>query len=164
VYWFVCGVKNLCEEPQVVKVEMPLPPPPPPPPPEPKPEPTPPPPEPEVEIEGPLVLPDVYFIFDRDIVKNVDELMTITQEAMEYLTRHPDSKIYITGHTCNTGDEQHNYDLGLVRAEAVKKYMITQGVSEDRIIIKSMGASEPKIPNESQEDKMENRRVHIIVK
>jgi len=164
VYWFVCGLKGLCEQPVVQQVQAA---PPPPPKPAPKPEPVlepEPQPEPEQQVQAPLVLPDIYFIFDREIVKNMDELMVVTKDAQGYLSQYPESKVYITGYTCNTGTEEHNYDLGLLRAETVKNYMISQGVAEDRFVIESKGPSDPKAPNNTQEDKMENRRVHITVK
>ena len=158
VYWFVCGLKGLCEQPVAPKVKIEVPPIPTP---EIKPEPVP---EPEVEVKTPLVLPDIYFIFGREIVKNMDELMAVTKSAIEYLSQNPESKVYITGYTCNTGTEEHNFDLGFLRAETVKQYMISKGVTEDRFIIASKGPREPKVPNDTQEDKMENRRVHITVK
>jgi OmpA-OmpF porin, OOP family len=164
--WFVCGLKGLCQQPtpQVI-VELAPQPSTPPPEPEPKAEPTPEPaPTPELQVQAPLVLPDIYFIFDREIVKNMDELMAITKQAVEYLSQNPKSKVYITGYTCNTGIEEHNFDLGFLRADTVKKYMISQGAAEDRFIIASKGPREPKVPNDTQEDKMENRRVHITVK
>ena len=53
VYWFVCGIKNLCEQPKPVEVVVAVEPPPLPPKPEPIPEPTPPPkPEPETSWRG----------------------------------------------------------------------------------------------------------------
>ena len=165
MYWYVCGVKNLCEQPipaPIIVAEAPLPPPPAPEP-EVKPEPVPEP-EPAPEPEPPLVLPDIYFILDRDIVKNMDELISSTKHAMEYLARNPDRKVYITGYTCNMGTEEHNYNLGLVRASAVKKYMSSQGIPEDQIIVDSKGPSDPKAPNDTQEDRMENRRVHVTIK
>lgn len=169
VYWFVCGIKGLCEQPIAAQVQVVAAPPPeptpPPPAPEPKPEPVPEPePEPEQKVQEPLVLSDIYFIFDREIVKNMDGLIAITKEAVDYLSQYPESKIYITGYTCNMGTEEHNYDLGLLRAETVKNYMISQGIAEDKFVIESKGPSEPKAPNDTVEDKMENRRVHITVK
>lgn len=162
VYWFVCGLKGLCESKVVQQVQAaPLPAPQPP---TPTTEPTPAPaPQQELEIvsttiatlpvaesqvKAPLVLQDISFLPDKAIVKNNDELVTVTNQIVDYLSKNSESKIYITAHT----------DLGLLRAETVKKYMIAKGVAEDRFVIES------KSPAGAEEDKVENKRVHITVK
>ena len=157
VYWFVCGIKNLCEQPKPVEVVVAVEPPPLPPKPEPIPEPTPP---PKPEPEKPLVLKDIYFIFERDIVKNVEDLMTGTKQTVEYLSRNPESKVYITGYISDTEEPE----LGMTRAYLVRRYMMSQGLAGNMFVLDSKGSSEPKAMDDTPEHKMLNRRVNIIVK
>ncbi len=70
----------------------------------------------------------------------------------------------VVGHTCNIGSNEVNYRIGLDRALRVKKYLVEQGVPEDKIQIKSMGEKEPKYTNDSPANRAKNRRVEIIVK
>jgi outer membrane protein OmpA-like peptidoglycan-associated protein len=46
----------------------------------------------------------------------------------------------------------------------VKKYLVEQGVPEDKIEIQSKGEKDPKYPNDTPENRAKNRRVEIIVK
>ena len=157
IYWFVCGIKNLCEQPQqevpVVAVV-----------PSPPLAPVLPPAEPKIEPEPepvkPLILTDVYFISDSYIVKNMEDLLYGTQQAIEYLSKNPESKVYITGHT-NRGED---YYLSSLRAKVIKHYMISKGVPDNIFILESKGSIEPKAPDDTPENKMLNRRVNITVK
>jgi outer membrane protein OmpA-like peptidoglycan-associated protein len=153
IYWFVCGIKNLCEQPKQEEVVVAVEPPPPPPPPEPTPPPKP-------EPEKPLVLTDTYFIFERGIVKNMEDLIASSKQTLAYLSRNPESKVYITGYTSDAEDS----DLGMSRAEIIKNYMISQGVPGNMFVLDSKGTTEAKAPNNTPENKMLNRRVHITVK
>lgn len=74
------------------------------------------------------------------------------------------AEIIVVGHTCNIGSEDVNYRIGLDRALRVKKYLVEQGVPEDKILIQSMGEKEPKYSNDSPDSRAKNRRVEIIVK
>ena len=164
-YWYVCGIRNLCEQPKKQQVVVLLPqeeaapikqP-------EPKPEPKPEP-APKVEEKKELILPVVYFIFDRDSIKNVDDLIASSRTASNYLKANADTKLYITGHACNVNESESAYQLGLMRANTVRKYMVMQGVPDSRILAISKGDDEPRAANDTQEETMLNRRVEMVIK
>jgi outer membrane protein OmpA-like peptidoglycan-associated protein len=85
-------------------------------------------------------------------------------EKIALLQQHPDIKFYIYGHTCNIGSADTNERVGLERAEKAKKYIIFKGISESRILgIASKRDTEPLVPNTSEENRRENRRVEMAV-
>lgn len=81
----------------------------------------------------------------------------------EVLTRikaaPPGSLFEIGGHTDNEGSEAYNRQLSLRRAEAVKEYLVKQGVPAARLQVKGYGAARPVVSNESDLGKEQNRRI-----
>ena len=70
--------------------------------------------------------------------------------------------IVITGHTDNTGNADQNLKVwGKKRAEALKTYMVKQGVSPDQIKCESKGQLEPVADNATREGRALNRRANI---
>ena len=70
--------------------------------------------------------------------------------------------IVITGHTDNTGDANQNLKVwGKKRAEALKTYMVKQGVSAEQITCESKGQLEPVADNNTREGRALNRRANI---
>jgi len=72
-------------------------------------------------------------------------------------------KVNIEGHTDSVGGDEFNLDLGLRRAEAVKKVLVDNGVSFARISTSSMGKRQPVSDNRSARGRYLNRRVEIHV-
>jgi len=71
--------------------------------------------------------------------------------------------ITIVGHTDSTGSAEGNQVLSRQRAEAVGAYLISHGISQDRIRSQGAGSSEPIGDNKSAEGRASNRRVDIIL-
>jgi outer membrane protein OmpA-like peptidoglycan-associated protein len=71
--------------------------------------------------------------------------------------------ITIVGHTDSTGSDDTNQQLSQRRAEAVRTYLTTHGVSEDRVQAQGAGESQPIADNKSAEGRANNRRVEIIL-
>ncbi|MEA3451490.1 MAG: OmpA family protein, partial [Bacteroidota bacterium] len=61
----------------------------------------------------------------------------------------------------NEGDEAHNMTLSKNRANSVKNYMVSRGISSYRITTNGFGAKQPVSENDSDEGRQENRRVEI---
>lgn len=72
-------------------------------------------------------------------------------------------KIVIEGHTDSRGSDRTNLALSQQRADSVRVYLITQGVSADRIIAVGKGESQPIADNKNSEGRANNRRVEIII-
>jgi outer membrane protein OmpA-like peptidoglycan-associated protein len=72
--------------------------------------------------------------------------------------------IEIQGHTDGIGSEEYNYELGLARAEAVRRYLSSShGFPLHRISVISYGESEPIADNNTREGRSQNRRVVLVV-
>ena len=69
----------------------------------------------------------------------------------------------IHGHTDNVGDPEGNKRLAAKRADAVKKYLIEQGVKESRLKILAQGSDKPIAENDTEEGREKNRRVEVLL-
>lgn len=70
-------------------------------------------------------------------------------------------RLIIRGHTDNTGSSSANLELSVDRANAVKDYLVQQGVSSDRIAAFGYGETRPIASNDTQEGREQNRRVEL---
>ena len=70
-------------------------------------------------------------------------------------------KVSIEAHTDNVGSNAANIMIGLDRARAVREYLISQGVSADRIRVSSSGEDSPIAPNTTAIGRQQNRRIII---
>lgn len=82
---------------------------------------------------------------------------------VDILNRYSDIKILIVGHTCDIGYKNVNQRKGLKRAEAAKEYLIEKGVSYERISIDSKAETQPLVPNTSNENRKQNRRIEFLI-
>jgi peptidoglycan-associated lipoprotein len=72
--------------------------------------------------------------------------------------------VEIQGHTDNVGSEKYNEELGLLRAEAVRRYLNQkQSFPLHRINVISYGESSPVADNKTREGRSQNRRVALVV-
>lgn len=76
---------------------------------------------------------------------------------------NPEAQIVVEGHTDTKGSQSHNLELSARRAEAVRTYLVAQGVDANRIRSQGLGFSRPVAPNKSAEGRANNRRVEIVV-
>lgn len=86
------------------------------------------------------------------------------KELVEYLVLKKNVKIEIAGHTDDVGEDASNLKLSQKRAEAVRKYLISKGISASRIVAKGYGETKPVADNSTEVGKQKNRRteVHIL--
>ena len=81
-----------------------------------------------------------------------------------FLTKNPNVKIELGGHTDNSGDKAFNKTLSTNRAKAVYDYVITNGkVAAARLSYKGYAETRPKVPNDTPENKAKNRRTEFKV-
>jgi outer membrane protein OmpA-like peptidoglycan-associated protein len=79
----------------------------------------------------------VYFDFDKADIR--EDAMPILEEAVRALNKNPQADILITGNCDIRGTEKYNEKLGRRRGESVKKFMLDNGIPEERIRIVSRG-------------------------
>jgi len=114
------------------------------------------PPEPK-EVVKQEVKTTVYFDFDSYRLKP-EEKKKLT-EILPQLKKAEVVEIKVSGYTDKIGTKQYNDALALKRAEAVKTFLISQGVSEKKIKVSGQG----KCCYVSDKDS-ENRRVEVVAK
>jgi len=92
-----------------------------------------------------------------------DDSKAQLDKAADILLRNSDVEIELLGHSCNIGDNQTNYTIGLIRAKVAKRYLVDKGIDAKRISVHSMGSKRPVVPNNSPENRAQNRRVEIVI-
>ncbi len=88
---------------------------------------------------------------------------SVLDTAATYLIHHPAVNVMIEGHTDNTGSDKINDPLSLKRAEAAKAYLMSKGVSEERMTTKGLGSTSPIADNKTSEGRSINRRIEIRI-
>jgi len=114
------------------------------------------PPPPVVERTAP-VLSNVLFDFDKAVLK--PEGKAEADKVVASLKANAKDTIKVVGHTDAIGSDEYNMALGQRRADAVKNYLVEQGIDAGRITTESKGESDPAQPNDTPENRMLNRRV-----
>ena len=79
------------------------------------------------------------------------------------LLGHPGLEIEVEGHTDSVGSDAMNQSLSENRAEAVRQYLLAQGVPKDAIVSRGFGETMPLATNDTSDGKAQNRRVEIVV-
>ena len=80
-----------------------------------------------------------------------------------FLKRNPELNVELAGHTDDVGNEGYNLKLSAERAEAVRSYLISNGIDGNRLKAKGYGATKPLVPNDNDEHRAINRRTEMIV-
>jgi outer membrane protein OmpA-like peptidoglycan-associated protein len=95
------------------------------------------------------------------------DLRSGAREALSKLTgivlNYPSLRLAIEGHTDSTGSAEFNQTLSQKRADAVRDYLIGQGLDTSKLSAQGMGMNDPVADNSSAEGRQKNRRVEIIV-
>lgn len=71
------------------------------------------------------------------------------------------SRVSVTGHTCDLGSTAYNQGLSERRAAAVREYLIAQGVDAAEIDVSGAGETQPRYPNDGEDNRRRNRRVDV---
>jgi outer membrane protein OmpA-like peptidoglycan-associated protein len=88
----------------------------------------------------------------------------LSKVAVVLQQQSDDKRIVVEGHTDSVGSDDANLKLSQGRADAVREYMISQGVKAERITAVGKGESTPIADNKTPEGRANNRRVEIVVK
>src|SRR5208283_829342 len=72
-------------------------------------------------------------------------------------------RLAVEGHTDSIGTDEYNRRLSEQRADAVRDYLVQQGITSDAITSSGFGKSEPVASNDTPEGRQQNRRVELVV-
>ncbi|MFC4263801.1 OmpA family protein [Ferruginibacter yonginensis] len=108
-----------------------------------------------------FVLEDVNFETGKADLK--PESFAVLDELVAYLNRKDDERIEIGGHTDNVGKPAANILLSMERAKTVMAYLITKGISANRLTAKGYGSTVPVASNATAAGKAQNRRTEVKI-
>jgi outer membrane protein OmpA-like peptidoglycan-associated protein len=104
---------------------------------------------------------NLEFESGKDIIKQASYASLDT--LADLLKKKPEWKLKVSGHTDNVGKPAANMKLSEKRAKAVKAYLVSKGVAEDRIVTEWFGQTRPIAPNKTPEGRQKNRRVEMMI-
>lgn len=110
---------------------------------------------------APSPLKDIYFNFDRYDLR-ADARVTLKANG-EWLKANPSARVEIEGHADERGTNEYNLALGAKRAQAAKDYLVTMGISGDRLSTVSYGEELPVCREHTEECWQRNRHDRFVV-
>jgi outer membrane protein OmpA-like peptidoglycan-associated protein len=106
-------------------------------------------------------MPDVLFDFNKYSLKS--EARERLAKVSGILMAYPGLNVKVEGHTDNVGSQDYNQKLSDERAETVRGFMVSQGVSPDIITAQGFGMNQPVVSNDTAAGRAKNRRVELVV-
>ncbi len=112
-------------------------------------------------IDGPRALPldGVFFALNSSQLSPAAKVILDT--VVQLVQKSDAQRIEIGGHTDSLGAAHYNLRLSEARASAVRKYLLDQGVSADRLVAKGYGETRPRTDNDTEAGREKNRRVEL---
>lgn len=108
------------------------------------------------------------YVFDKLLFESgksvlIESSYPELDELIQFLHLNPQFKLMITGHTDNVGSKSFNKKLSYERANAVKAYLVKNGINANSIAIEGKGDTVPLMSNDTEEGRKINRRVEISI-
>ena len=107
------------------------------------------------------LLSDTLFAFDSSVITAAGREQL--NQVVSQIKQTNIEVIIATGHTDSVGTVAYNQKLGQRRAEAVKAYLVSQGVEAGRVYAGSKGKTDPVATNATAEGRAKNRRVVVEI-
>jgi outer membrane protein OmpA-like peptidoglycan-associated protein len=106
----------------------------------------------------------IYFEFDKAKFSPDPQTDSRIASFKEWMDKHPEAVLSITGHTDFIGTKEYNQALGLERAQIIEKYLETKGFPPSKMVTVSKGEEEPIASHILSEGRAKNRRTEITIK
>ncbi len=114
-----------------------------------------------LEVNSKIDLEPIFFVQSKAAI--LEKSFSALKKLAEFLKENPNISIRIEGHTDNIGKENELIRLSEDRANALKTFLVKEGVAESRIETLGFGAKFPLNDNSTEELKRLNRRVEIRI-
>jgi outer membrane protein OmpA-like peptidoglycan-associated protein len=114
-----------------------------------------------IEVGEIVRLNNVFFDFDKWDLRPVSFIEL--DRVVKLLRDNPSIEIEMSAHTDSRGTDEYNFVLSDKRARSVMEYIISQGISSERITSHGYGESRPVATNETDEGRQINRRVEFKI-
>lgn len=118
-------------------------------------------------IGKPIILKDIYYDFDKATLR--PQSLIVLDTVVAIMLDNPSIIIEMSAHTDSKGSDAYNIKLSQRRAQSCVDYLISRGISSDRMIAKGYGKSKPIAPNtlpngqDNPEGRQLNRRTEFKV-
>jgi uncharacterized protein (TIGR03382 family) len=114
-------------------------------------------------VDGKLEILDiVYFELNRAAIQARSN--RVLDAVATVLGAHPEIKqVRVEGHTDDQGNDAYNKTLSQKRADAVVAYLVKKGIAKERLEGVGYGEEQPKVPNDSKDNRAINRRVEFTI-
>jgi peptidoglycan-associated lipoprotein len=103
---------------------------------------------------------DAFFDFNKADIR--PDARTALSQTASYLRSYPTERVTVEGHCDERGSTEYNLALGDRRASAVKQYLVSLGISADRINTVSFGKEKPFCMQSTEDCYQQNRRGHFV--
>ncbi|MFB6455804.1 OmpA family protein [Chitinophaga sp. Hz27] len=119
------------------------------------------------EIEKPIVINNIFYDFNKATLR--EESKVVLDTVVDMLKDNPKLTIEMAAHTDSIGSDKYNDKLSQQRAQACVNYLISKGISSNRLIAKGYGKRRPIAPNslpnhkDNPEGRQLNRRTEFTV-
>ena len=104
---------------------------------------------------------DAFFDYDSANIR-ADAREALQKDA-DFLKNYPQARVTIEGHCDERGSTEYNLALGQRRANAVKEYLVSLGISADRLSTTSWGKEKPFCNESNEACWQQNRRGHFTL-
>ncbi|MDF1696942.1 MAG: OmpA family protein [Saprospiraceae bacterium] len=104
----------------------------------------------------------IYFPFNSVNKLSNTEIESYLNDVAERVIKTGE-RVRLTGHTDNIDSEAFNKTLGMRRANIVKDYLVSKGVSPSKIIASSQGETKPIATNNTSDGRAKNRRTELEI-
>jgi len=101
--------------------------------------------------------------FDTDMFNIDAEDQAALRQQAEYLRQYPNIRATVEGHCDERGTREYNIALGERRANAAKNYLVSLGISADRLTTVSYGKERPVAVGSNENAWAQNRRAVTII-
>ncbi len=102
-------------------------------------------------------------LFDQGRADLRPESHTELNKIVAFMRENPDVEIELSGHTSAEGDAGFNRSLSYKRVKNCKEYIVSNGITTDRILAVGYGPDRPAAPNNTEAGRVQNRRVEMRI-
>ena len=114
-----------------------------------------------IELNATMELKNI--LFETNSAQLQDISIIEINKLLQLLNENPALKVRINGHTDNVGKPADNLKLSAARAKAVVDYLLSKGISADRVTFKGFGDTVPVAANTTEAGRALNRRTEFVV-
>lgn len=114
----------------------------------------------EVTSRGIIIHQQIFFEFNRSVIRR--QSFPILDTIAQVLRDYPDIRIEVQGHTDSRGNDAFNMRLSQGRSEAVRTYLVQQGIDGSRLTAQGYGETQPIESNSTATGRALNRRVEFV--